>query len=136
MAWTAETRAKVGELGLGARLSDDQYAQFAQFLPPRKTTGRPAKTDLRSVLSGVLYVLRTGCQWRLLPAEFAPWQTVYGYFRAWTKADKWQKALTELRKQAGRAAGRDPEPSVATIDIRSVKTTQKVGSAVMMRASR
>jgi len=136
MPWTEVSRSKVGDLGLGARLNDAQYALFAQFLPPPKTGGRPAKTDLRRVLDGVLYVLRTGCQWRLLPTEFPPWQTTYGYFRSWSKAGVWQTALTELREQARRAGGREATPSVAIIDSQSVKTTEKGGPAATMRARR
>lgn len=134
MAWTKATRDKVGELGLGGRLTDAEYAVFARFLPAPKTGGRPAKTDLRLALDGVLHVLRSGCQWRLLPAEFPPWQTTYAYFRAWTQAGVWQKALVALRGEARRAAGREGEPSAAIIDSQSVKTTEKGGSAAMMQA--
>jgi len=135
MVWTAETRAKVGDLGLGARMSDAQYAVFARFLPPPKTGGRPSKTDRRLVLDGILHVLRTGCQWRMLPAGFPPWQTTYGFFRAWTQAGVWEAALSELRKQARRAAGREEEPSAAIIDSQSVKTTEKGAPAAMMPAN-
>lgn len=134
MVWTVESRKRVGELGLGARLSDAQYAVFARFLPAPKTGGRPSKTDRRLVLDGILHVLRAGCQWRMLPACFPPWQTTYGFFRAWSRAGVWERALTELRKQARRAGGRDEEPSAAIIDSQSVKTTEKGGSAAMMPA--
>jgi putative transposase len=136
MGWTVESRKKVGELGLGARLSDTEYTIFSRFLPEPKIGGRPSKTDRRLVLDGILHVLRTGCQWRMLPTGFPPWQTVYGFFRAWSRAGVWEKALTELRKQARRAAGRDPEPSAAIIDSQSVKTTEKGANAAMMRARR
>lgn len=136
MAWTVESRKKVGELGLGARLSDAEYAIFSCFLPEPKTGGRPSKTDRRLVLDAILYVLRTGCQWRMLPVSFPPWQTTYGFFRAWSQAGVWEKALAELRKQARRAAGRDPEPSAAIIDSQSAKTTEKGGSAAMTLARR
>jgi putative transposase len=136
MVWTAETRAKVGALGLGARLTDAQWVVFAEFLPPPKTGGRPAKTDRRLALDGILHVRRSGCQWRLLPAMFPPWQTVYGLFRAWTKAGVWDQALCALRERARAAAGRNPQPSVAIIDSQSVKTTEKGGSAVTTPARR
>ena len=135
MSWTKDTRAKVGDLGLGARLTDAQYAVFARFLPPPKSGGRPAKTDRRLALEGVLHVLRSGCQWRLLPAGFPPWQTTYGFFRAWTQAGVWERALKELRQQARTAAGREAEPSAAIIDSQSVKTTEKGGLAATMPAS-
>ena len=136
MAWTVESRAKVGELGLGARLSDAQYAIFAGFLPRPKAGGRPSTTDRRLVLDGILHVLRTGCQWRLLPSVFPPWQTTYGFFRAWSRAGVWEAALTELRQQARCAAGHHDQPSAAIIDSQSVKTTEKGGSAATMPARR
>jgi transposase len=136
MAWTQEGRAKVGDLGVGARLTDAQYALFARFLPPPKKGGRPGKTDRRRVLEGILHVLRTGCQWRLLPREFPPWQTTYGFFRSWTRAGAWDRALTALREDARQSAGRHREPSAAIIDSQSVKTTEKGGSAAMMPARR
>jgi putative transposase len=86
------------------------------------------------VLDGILHVLRSGCQWRLLPAAFPPWQTTYGFFRAWSRAGVWDAALSELRKQARRSADHDEQPSAAIIDSQSVKTTEKGGSAAMMPA--
>jgi len=136
MVWTAETRKKVGELGLGARLSDAEYALIVRFLPAPKSGGRPSKTDPRLVFDGILHVLRTGCQWRMLPEIFPPWQTVYGFFRAWLRAGVLDRALRELRKQARRAAGHDEEPSAAIIDSQSVKTTEKGGRAALMPARR
>ena len=136
MVWTAETRKKVGELGLGARLSDAEYALVARFLPAPKTGGRPSRTDPRQVLDGILHVLRTGCQWRMLPKIFPPWQTVYGFFRAWLRSGVLDAALRELRQEARLAAGHDAEPSAAIIDSQSVKTTEKGGFAAMMLAKR
>ena len=136
MAWTTQTRAAVGDLGLGARLTDAEYAVFARFIPPPKTGGRPAKTDLRLALEGMLHILRSGCQWRLLPPQFPPWQTTYGLFRAWTAAGVWEKALVALREEARRAAGREACPSAAIIDSQSVKTTEKGGYAATMPARR
>ena len=86
--WTPEDRALVGDFGSGQALSDDQYRRIKPFLPPAKPGGRPRTTDMRRLLDGLFYVVRTGCQWRHVPPPpaFPPWQTIYGYFRAFLTA--------------------------------------------------
>ncbi len=75
------------------------------------------------MLNAIFYVLKTGCQWRYLPANFPPWQTVFYHFRQWQRRGKWFKAHEALRKATRRKAGRHPDPSVAVLDSQSVKTT-------------
>ena len=64
-------------------LTDNQWNILAPLFPPAKPGGRPRTVDLREVVSATLYVLRTGCAWRMLPHDLPPWQTVYKYFRGW-----------------------------------------------------
>ena len=64
-------------------LSDAAWAIVEPLLRPARPGGRPRTTYLRSVLDAILYLLRTGCQWRLLPREYPPWSTVHHYFRSW-----------------------------------------------------
>jgi len=135
MAWTARSRKLVGELGCGGRLSEAEFAQIALLLPPAKHGGRPRTTDVRAVLDGIFHVLRTGCQWRHLPAQYPPWQTTYAYLRAWMRAGVWEEALAVLRIEAREAAGREASPSATIIDSQSVKTTEKGGLAAGMRRS-
>ena len=86
--WTAESRAFVGDFGAGQALSDEQYALLVPLIPPAKPGGRPRTTDMRRMLDGLFYLVRTGCQWRHLPPPpaFPPWRTVYGYMRAFADA--------------------------------------------------
>jgi putative transposase len=65
--WTPESRVLVGDFGAGRALSDEQYHLVAPLIPPAKPGGRPRSTDLRRVLDGLFYLVRTGCQWRHLP---------------------------------------------------------------------
>ena len=65
--WTPEDRALVGDFGAGQALSDDQYRLLLPLIPPAKPGGRPRRTDMRRLLDGLFYVVRTGCQWRHLP---------------------------------------------------------------------
>ena len=75
----------------------------------------------------MFYVVRTGCQWRALPREFPPWQTVYHYWRAWRLDGTWERLHTRLRAAVRVAAGRDPQPSGGIVDAQSVKTTSVGG---------
>lgn len=102
-------------------------------LPEVQGKGRPPKQDFRNEINGMLYVLKTGCQWRMLPKEFPPWKTVYGYLRRWRLDGTWDVAMQALRETARQKAGRKAEPSVAIIDSRSVKSASKGGSAASMR---
>src|SRR3712207_3444637 len=93
---------------------------------------------MRRMLDGLFYVVRTGCQWRHLPPppDFPPWQTVYGYFRAFQRAGVWETMrhhlLVMLREQEGRAAS----PTATIIDTQSVTTTEKGDRVAMTRPRR
>ncbi len=125
--WTPEDRRLVGDYGAGQALSDDQYRLIEPLIPPPKPGGRPRTTDMRHLLDGVFYVVRTGCQWRHLPPPpaFPPWQTVYRCFRAFLEAGVWESPrhhlVVMLREQESRA----PTPTAAVIDTQSVKTTER-----------
>ena len=104
-------------------LSDSQWDEVSQYFDKEK---RKRKCSLQLTLSAVLYVLKTGCQWRLLPTEYGKWQLVYYYFRKWMAyavlEDMLYKLVVKLRKQQARAA----EPSAAVIDTQSVKNASGV----------
>src|SRR5258706_16048088 len=83
--WTETTRPQYERKGLrySSDVTDAEWALVLPRLPQRKSLGRPAKTELRSVVNALLYMARTGCQWRLLPREFPPYSTVQHYFYWW-----------------------------------------------------
>ena len=82
--WTEITRAHYerSDLRYTSDLTDAEWALIGPFLPPAKRLGRPRTTDLREVVNALLYMMRTGCQWRMLPREFPPRSTVQRYFYA------------------------------------------------------
>jgi hypothetical protein len=85
-----------GSLAMGPELTDDQWARASPRLPPqRPPIGRPPD-DHRTILAGMLWVVRTGASWRELPSAFGPWPTVYSRYRRWRQAGIWQRVLETL----------------------------------------
>ncbi len=114
-------------------LSDAQWRLVESFIPPiqsnRTTGGRPAKYARREILNALLYVARTGCQWRLLPHDLPKWKTAYTYFVWWHEAGVFEEINAHLRTRVRIEAGRNPEPSAGIIDSQSVKIVANLGSS-------
>jgi transposase len=112
-------------------LTDPQWQVIAGYLPRYRPggRGRPRIWPLRQIVDAILYVDRTGCPWRYLPASFPPWQTVYGYFAAWRDDGTLPRLHSELRAQVRAAAGRDVQPTAAVIDSQSVRAADTVPKA-------
>ena len=108
-------------------LNDAAWAWVAPYLPAARPGGRPRTIDLRAVLNAFFYLLRTGCQWRLLPREFPRPGTVYHFFRAWKEAGILAELQRALHEQARLSRGRSMCPSVVILDSQSVKTTERGG---------
>src|SRR5512143_170477 len=98
-----------------------------RFIPAPKSGGRPAKYERREIVNALLYIDRTGCQWRALPHDFPPWEAVYWYCRTWKKDGTLDRLHDELRGDLRVAEGRQRQPSAAILDSQSVRTTEKGG---------
>ncbi len=91
--------------------------------------GRPPEHELREIMNAILYVDRTGVQWRYLPHDFPPWETVYGYFAKWQKDGVFVQLNGLLRELVRQKEGLNAQPSACVIDAQSVKTSASVPAA-------
>lgn len=108
-------------------LNDDQWNLIETFIPEAKHGGRPRSTNERRVVDALLYHVRSGCQWRQLPNDFPPWQTVYRYFAFWQAKGVVRKIQRTLYKYTRTFATRAQAPSAIVIDSQSVKTGKAGG---------
>ena len=115
---------------LPSDVTDAQWKIFNNFLPVFKKPfgpGRPITIDRRQILNAILYLVRTGCQWRQIPPHYPKWETVYGFFRKLSLDGRWEKIHDALREMVRHKEGRETSPSAAIIDSQSVKTTEVTG---------
>ena len=105
-------------------LTDSEWNLISYCFPKPAATGRPRKHSYRELLNAIFYLLRTGCQWRNLPKDFAPWGSVYHYFRRWKNNGLWEAIHTHLRECVRLAEGRNRHASAAIIDSQSVKSSE------------
>src|SRR5687768_16537366 len=103
-------------------LSDAEWHLLARLIPEPKPGGRPIKYSRREIVNAILYVLRSGEAWRLMPHDLPAWATVYHYFRRWRRDGTWQRIHDHLRREVRRRDGRLAQPSAAILDSQTVKT--------------
>ncbi len=109
-------------------LTDAEWFVLEPLVPPAQPGGRHREQNMREILNGIFYVLRSGCSWRMLPHDLPCWQTVYGYFRTWRKTGIWEQMNEVLRVHLRTRDGREAQPSAAILDSQSVKTTEVRGT--------
>src|SRR5215213_1754099 len=129
MPWTASARRQYARPAAryATDLTDAEFTLVAPHLPAPSRIGRPREVDLREVLDAIFYLLRTGCPWRLLPREFPPRSTVFGYFRRLWEDGTWPTLHALLVMAAREQAGREASPTAGIVDSQSVRTTESGG---------
>jgi putative transposase len=102
-------------------LSDEQWALISDLLDPAGRRGVPARYDRRLMAEAILFLARTGCQWRYLPARYPPWAAVWQQWRRWRDHDVWRPAMLRLAALVRLAHGRKAIPSMVMIDAQTVR---------------
>ncbi len=102
-------------------LTDAQWPLVKPLLTTHTGPGAPTRVDLRQMVNGILYLTRSGCQWRMIPLDYGYWGTVRYYYDKWIADGTWVRANDALRERTRLAAGRDPQPSAGILDSQSVK---------------
>jgi len=108
-------------------LTDQEWAIVDQELPPAPGGGRERTVDLREIVNAILYRLRTGCSWELLPHDLPPKSTVYEYYASWRNNGTWERLHNSLRTAVRKQDGREATASAGIIDSQSAKTTETRG---------
>ena len=136
--WTEITRQKYVREGqrYASNLTDAEWALIEPHMPAAKPLGRARATELRSVLDAILYIARTGCQWRMLPKDFPPFTTVQGYFYDWRDNGLFETINFHLLLQAREAAGEKPAHRQGSSTVNRSRPPRVVGRVVMMRPRR
>lgn len=104
-------------------LTAAQWQIISRLVPKPKKRGRKSICR-RQIINAILYLIRTGCQWRYLPADFPNWNTVYGVYRVWRMDGTWKRIHDRLRELVRKAAGKKPTPTAGIIDSQSVRTAE------------
>ena len=127
--WTPTTRRQHSRdhLRYGSDLTDEEWEIIVPFMPPAAKTGRPRQWPMREIMNAIFYMLRAGCAWGLLPKDFPPRSTVYGWFLRFCREGLFETINHHLVMADRERVGREASPSAAVIDSQPVKTVEAGG---------
>jgi transposase len=109
-------------------VTDDEWAFVSVYLVLMDETAPQRLHDLRAVFNALRWIVRTGAPWRMLPHDFPPWAAVYQQTQRWIRAGVFETMVHDLRVLIRVASGRDPQPSAAIFDGRTVQSTAESGA--------
>lgn len=125
--YTAAHRRHARPGGMNTDLTDAEWALVQDLFERQGGRGTPPTHARRDLVNACMYIVRTGCAWRLLPGNFPPWRAVYSAFRRWARAGTFEALHDRLRQQWRDRVGKAPEPTAAIIDAQSTRSTPQGG---------
>ena len=125
--YTEAHRRESNGQAMSTDFTDAEWALVGHLFERVGKRGAPPTHARRDIANGCLYVLRTGCPWRLLPKHYPPWRAVYSAFRKWAHDGTFERIHDALRQQWRSRIGRNPEPSAAIIDSQSNRASPQGG---------
>jgi transposase len=127
--WTNETRRRHdrSHLRYESDLTDEEWAEVAPMIPPAKPGGNKRTVNVREILNGIMYILSSGCQWRVIPNDLPPSTTIHDYLERWTWEGTLERIHSALYVKCREQASREASPTAAIIDSQSVKSAEKGG---------
>jgi transposase len=122
-------------------ITREQFEKIRPILESARKKTKPRKLDLYEIFCALLYLLKSGCQWRMLPSEYPKWNVVYFYFQIWNKKEENEDSileivLRELVRELRTQAGRQEKTSMIIVDSQSVKNTDTAKKKAMMRVKK
>lgn len=108
-------------------VSDDEWAFVAPYLTLMREDAPQREHALREAFNGLRYIVRTGCQWRMMPNDLPPWHTVYQQTQRWLKAGVFEDMVRDLRMLMREINDRMPQPRAAILDSRTVQSSPESG---------
>lgn len=127
VGYTDAHRREDGPSGMNTDLTDAEWVLVADLFERQGGRGTPPKYARKQMVDACIYIVRTGCAWRLLPKSFPPWHSVYKAFSRWAAAGVFEAMHDRLRQMWRHRVGRDPEPTAAIIDAQSTRGTAQGG---------
>src|SRR3712207_3599178 len=109
-------------------VTDDEWAFVAPYLTLMREDAPQREHALREVFNGLRWLVRTGAEWRMIPHDLPPWHTVYQQTRRWEQAGVFEAIVHDLRRVLRLAEGRDPEPTAAILDSRTLQSSPESGA--------
>src|ERR1035441_2800447 len=97
-------------------LTQSEWDLISYCFLKASSLSRPRKSPYLEIFNGILYINKTGCQWRNLPKDFPPWASVYHYYRTWTRSALLPQIHDHLREYVRLQSGKKRKPTAAILD--------------------